>query len=76
VATIGGLIFVGLLSGVVITETIYNLQGMGLLYADAALNLDIITLLGLALFNSLLFVAGNLTVDILYAFIDPRVRLS
>jgi peptide/nickel transport system permease protein len=76
VATIGGLIFVGLLSGVVITETIYNLHGMGLLYADAALNLDIITLLGLALFNSLLFVAGNLTVDILYAFIDPRVRLS
>ncbi|OGO16884.1 MAG: peptide ABC transporter permease [Chloroflexi bacterium RBG_16_48_8] len=76
VATIGGLIFVGLLSGVVITETIYNLHGMGLLYADAALRLDIITLLGLALFNSLILVLGNLTVDILYAFIDPRVRLS
>jgi peptide/nickel transport system permease protein len=76
VATIGGLIFLGLLSGVVITETIYNLHGMGLLYADAALNLDIVTLLGLALFNSLLFVGGNLTVDVLYAFLDPRVRLS
>jgi peptide/nickel transport system permease protein len=76
VATIGGLIFVGLLSGVVITETIYNLHGMGLLYADAALNLDIITLLGLALFNSVILVLGNLTVDVLYAFIDPRVRLS
>jgi peptide/nickel transport system permease protein len=76
VATIGGLIFIGFLSGVVITETIFNLQGMGLLYADAALNLDIVTLLGLALFNSLLFVAGNLTVDILYAFLDPRVRLT
>jgi len=76
VVTIGGLIFVSLLSGVVITETIFNLHGMGLLYADAALNLDIVTLLGLALFNSLIFVGGNLTVDILYAFIDPRVRLS
>jgi len=76
VATIGGLIFVGLLSGVVITETIYNLHGMGLLYADAALRLDIITLLGLALFNAIILVLGNLTVDILYAFIDPRVRLS
>ena len=76
VATIGGLLFIGLLSGVVITETIFNLQGMGLLYADAALNLDIITLLGLALFNSMLFVVGNLTVDVLYAVIDPRVRLS
>ncbi len=75
VATIGGLIFVSLLSGVVITETIFNLHGMGSLYADAALNLDIVTLLGLALFNSLILVMGNLTVDILYAVIDPRVRL-
>jgi len=76
VATIGGLLFIGLLSGVVITETIFNLQGMGLLYADAALNLDIVTLLGLALFNSILFIIGNLTVDVLYATIDPRVRYS
>jgi len=76
VATIGGLIFVGYLSGVVITETIYNLHGMGLLYADAALNLDIVTLLGLTLFNGLILIVGNLVVDIMYAFIDPRVRLS
>jgi peptide/nickel transport system permease protein len=76
VATIGGLILVGYLSGVVITETIYNLHGMGRLYADAALNLDIVTLLGLTLFNGMILVVGNLVVDILYAFIDPRVRLS
>jgi len=76
VATIGGLMFIGLLSGVVITETIYNLHGMGLLYADAALNLDIVTLLGLAMFNSLILIAGNLAVDIAYAIIDPRVRLT
>lgn len=76
VATIGGIIFVGYLSGVVITETIYNLHGMGLLYADAALNLDIVTLLGLTLFNGFVLIAGNLVVDILYAIIDPRVRLS
>jgi peptide/nickel transport system permease protein len=76
VATIGGLIFVGYLSGVVITETIYNLHGMGLLYADAALNLDIVTLLGLTLFNGMILIMGNLVVDVLYAFIDPRVRLS
>jgi peptide/nickel transport system permease protein len=76
VATIGGLIFVGLLSGVVITETIYNLPGMGRLFADAALNLDIVTLLGLTLFNGLVLIVGNLGVDVLYGFIDPRVRLS
>ncbi len=76
VATIGGLIFIGLLSGVVITESIYNLPGMGRLFADAALNLDIVTLLGLTLFNGLVLVIGNLAVDVLYGFIDPRVRLS
>jgi len=76
VATIGGVIFVGYLSGVVITETIYSLHGMGKLYAEAALNLDIVTLLGLTLFNGLILVVGNLVVDILYAIIDPRVRLS
>ncbi|MCJ7737940.1 MAG: ABC transporter permease [Anaerolineae bacterium] len=76
VATIGGVIFVSYLSGVVITETIYNLHGMGKLYSDAALTLDIVTLLGLTLFNGVILVAGNLVVDVLYAFIDPRVRLS
>lgn len=76
VVTIGGLIFVGYLGGVVITETIYNLPGMGLLYANAALNLDIVTLLGLTLFNGVILIAGNLVVDVLYAFVDPRVRLS
>ena len=76
VATIGGVLVVSYLSGVVITETIYNLHGMGLLYADAALNLDIVTLLGLTLFNALVLIVGNLVVDVLYAFIDPRVRLS
>ena len=76
VATVGGFIFVSYLTGVVITETIYNLPGMGRMYADAALNLDIITLLGLTMFNSLILIGGNLMVDILYAFIDPRVRLS
>ena len=75
-ATIGGLMFVGLLSGVVITETVFNLHGMGLLYADSALNLDIVTLLGLTLFNGLILIVGNLVVDVLYAVIDPRVRLS
>lgn len=76
VATIGGLIFIGLLSGVVITESIYNLPGMGRLFAEAALNLDIVTLLGLTLFNGVVLVLGNLAVDILYGFIDPRVRLA
>jgi len=76
VATIGGLIFVSLLSGVVITETIFNLPGMGKFFADAALTLDIVSVLGLTLFNGLILILGNLAVDVLYGFIDPRVRLT
>jgi peptide/nickel transport system permease protein len=76
VATIGGLTLVGLLSGLVITETIFNYRGMGWFFASAAQQLDVITVLGFAMFNGVILVLGNLGVDILYGFIDPRVRLS
>lgn len=76
VVTIGGLLFIGLLSGVVITETIFNLPGIGRLFADAALAFDVVTVLGLVLFNGIVMVLGNLVVDILYGFVDPRVRLE
>ncbi len=76
VVTIGGLLFVGLLTGVVITETIYNLHGLGRLLVSSASSFDVVTLLGLVLVNSIIFVGGNLLVDILYGFVDPRVRLS
>jgi peptide/nickel transport system permease protein len=76
VATLGGLTFVGLLNGVVITETIFNYPGMGSAAAEAAGQLDVITVLAFVLFNSTILVLANLVVDVLYAFIDPRVRLS
>ncbi|NLS78250.1 MAG: ABC transporter permease [Chloroflexi bacterium] len=76
VVTIGGLTLVGLLSGLVITETIFNYRGMGYFFAQAASQLDVITVLGFAMFNGAILVLGNLVVDILYGFIDPRVRLS
>lgn len=76
VATIGGLTLVGLLNGVVITETVFNYRGIGYWAANAALRLDIIAVLGFTLFNAALLVVGNLVVDVLYAVIDPRVRLE
>jgi peptide/nickel transport system permease protein len=76
VATIGGLTIIGLLNGVVITETVFNYRGLGYWAANAALSLDIISVLGFTLFNGVLLVVGNLIVDVLYAFIDPRVRLE
>lgn len=76
VVTIGGMMVVGLLNGVVITETVFNYPGMGKAAADAALNLDVVTVLGLTLFSGTLLIFSNLVVDIMYAYIDPRVRLE
>ena len=76
VVTIGGMMVVGLLNGVVITETVFNYPGIGKAAADAALYLDVVTVLALTLFNGFILIAANLVVDILYAFIDPRVRLE
>ncbi|MCS7240797.1 MAG: ABC transporter permease [Candidatus Bipolaricaulota bacterium] len=76
VATVGGLLLIGLLNGVVITETIFNYPGLGSWAANAASQLDILSVLGFALFNCALLVLGNLFVDILYAVIDPRIRLE
>jgi peptide/nickel transport system permease protein len=76
VATIGGLLLVGLLNGVVITETVFNYHGMGWWAAAAALNFDAISVLGIALFDGALLIIANLVVDVLYAYLDPRIRLA
>ena len=76
VATVSGLTVVGLLNGVVITETIFNLPGMGSAAAAAAASLDVLTVLGFVMFNATLLIVANLAVDVMYAFLDPRVRLS
>lgn len=76
VVTMMGSSIVGLLGGVVITETVFNYPGIGKAAADAAAQLDVVTVLGMALFTGFILIISNLVVDILYAFIDPRVRLS
>jgi peptide/nickel transport system permease protein len=75
IATIGGLLLIGLLNGVVITETVFNYHGMGLFAANAALNFDAVSVLGIALLAGVLLVVANLLVDILYSALDPRIRL-
>ena len=76
VITLAGFQVIGLLGGVVITETVFNYPGIGQAAASAASQLDVITVLGFALFNGLILIVANLVVDVLYAVIDPRVRLS
>ncbi len=76
VATIAGTTVASLFNGVVITETIFDIPGLGSAAAAAALSLDVMTMLAYALFTAFLFVSVNLLVDVMYAVLDPRVRLS
>jgi peptide/nickel transport system permease protein len=76
VVTVGGITVVNLVNGVVITETVFNYPGMGSAAASAAQTLDVLTVAGIVLLSSTLFVIANLVVDVMYAFLDPRVRLG
>jgi peptide/nickel transport system permease protein len=76
VLTVSGYIFAGIVNGVVITETIFNYKGLGWFAWQSAVNLDIPSVLAFALFSGVLFVLTNLVVDLLYARMDPRIRLG
>lgn len=76
VITVAGLTLAGLLGGVVITETVFDYPGIGSWAAAAAVSLDVLSMLGYALFTAVLLVIANLIVDVMYAVLDPRVRLS
>jgi len=76
VITVTGVLTAGLLTGVVITETVFNYKGIGYFAAHAALQMDIPSVLGFALFVGLVYSLANLIVDITYAYIDPRIRLE
>jgi peptide/nickel transport system permease protein len=62
--------------GAILTETVYNLHGVGQLAATAIGNLDIITLMAVTLLTAFFVVLLSALTDILYAFLDPRIRLS
>lgn len=64
-----------LMSGVVLTETVFSWQGLGLLSYDAILMLDYPTVMAVILISGILFAMFNFMADILYAYIDPRVAL-
>ena len=75
IVTLVGFTIIGLLGGVIITETIFNYPGLGNWTAAAAIQLDIPSVLGYVLFSTTLLILINLLVDLLYTIIDPRVRL-
>jgi peptide/nickel transport system permease protein len=74
--TVIGLAFGGLLSGAVLTETIFDWPGLGQWSASAIVNLDHAAIMGFTLLAAMTYVLANLAVDILYAYLDPRIRLG
>ena len=74
--TISGILFAGLMAGMVITETIFARKGIGWWMARAALQLDVSAIMFNVLFLGTIFVVMNLIVDLIYAAIDPRIRLT
>jgi ABC-type dipeptide/oligopeptide/nickel transport system permease component len=76
VVTMVGLIFGGMLAGAVVTETVFSRPGLGRLVVSAILTKDYPLVQGCVLFLAVLYLLVNLLVDILYAWLDPRIRFG
>jgi ABC-type dipeptide/oligopeptide/nickel transport system permease component len=76
VMTVSGVLIAGLMTGMISVEFVFNRQGLGWWLANSAIQLDIPALLAVCLFVGFVFVIANLIVDISYAYVDPRIRLS
>jgi len=76
ILTVFGLDIGVLLGGAVLTESTFNLPGLGLAAVQAISSKDLPVILGVTLFAALAIAVANLVVDLLYAVIDPRVRLG
>jgi peptide/nickel transport system permease protein len=74
IITLLGLTLPAIVGGAIITETVFNYPGMGLLTTNAATQNDLPLLIGTTFIAAVATVAGNLAADILYAVVDPRVR--
>jgi len=76
VITIAGYIVAFSVEGSIAVEIVFNRKGIGWWMANSTMVLDISVLMSICLFFGLVFVITNLVVDILYAYIDPRIRLD
>jgi peptide/nickel transport system permease protein len=74
VVTVIGLEFAFLIGGLVVTEQVFNLNGIGKLFVQAIARSDFTMIQGLVLLVSVFFVLVNFVIDLLYAFLDPRIR--
>jgi peptide/nickel transport system permease protein len=76
IVTSAGLDLAGLLGGAIISENIFNLPGLGSLAVNSIVESDLPVITGITMLTASLIIVANLVVDLLYAVIDPRVRLT
>jgi peptide/nickel transport system permease protein len=76
VVTVVGLEFAFLMGGLVVTEQVFNLNGLGKLFVDAVTHYDYTLVQGLVLLVAFIFILSNVLVDVTYAWLDPRIRLG
>lgn len=76
ILTMVGLTFGGLVTGAVVTETIFSIPGIGSLVVNSITRRDYAVIQGVVLFVTLAYLTVNLIVDLLYGLVDPRVRLG
>jgi len=74
IVTVIGIGIALLIGGVVVTESVYNIPGLGRLVLDAVLARDYPIIQGLILFFSFVYILLNLLIDLTYTFLDPRIR--
>lgn len=74
--TMAGLDFAGLMGGAIITEFVFNFNGLGKLVVEANRTYDLPTIIGVVILAASFVIIMNIIVDVLYAVIDPRVRLG
>ena len=76
ILTVIGQSFGGLVTGTIVTETLFNIPGLGMLTMTSITRRDVFVIQGVVLFVTLIYVLVNLVVDILYGFVDPRIQLG
>lgn len=76
VITILGMDVAGLLGGVMFVENVFALPGIGTLAVQSVFNLDVPVIMGTVMFSAVIVVAANLVVDVLYRWIDPRIKAA
>jgi ABC-type dipeptide/oligopeptide/nickel transport system permease component len=76
VVTVLGPLFAALVTGTFVTELIFGLPGMGKYFVTSITNRDYPVIMGTILLYAFVLVVANLVVDLIYAFLDPRIRYT